>query len=879
MSVALPIEEDPRFRRYTATAGQTVFSIPFPFQQDEDVSIQQFKDGKYTEVLRSQFSIAGAMDPAGGSVTFKVGRAAGEVIAIVGDAVLDRLSSIVRDGRFASKLTDDELDRNRIIQQEHKRDLKRAIKAPYGSEGVSLEASSPSSLLNIDLEGNIVSSETPANEKTLREAGDLAVASLVGQSGPIEVPFYDTRLAASMAVIKLTVKKILVGGYATAGDSDTAAYIEGDGNSPNGFFSNSGSRGWELSEIHPTAQMFGIFDNGSDGSAGWNRAKAFVQSGKTDRVRFPRRISGDYNLVNVGDLRGVLIDPDPEVIVRSIYMFPYNGTAVTRPMLMRNTGGTAADFWLTPKPDIQFDAEILSEGDVNYSSVRPLDPTQGFAASIAWNAGDTWNDSAPGVSTSSDVVSFALDTVQTQRFTGLFWPAEQATYKAVFTDSGQPSNAFSVIVRAKGHWCMLYGFTNQGTEIRFASKISGQAITDLAIGSLIDAAENISHSIKHGTLGVDIMGKREVRFTVNGIDRTDIFRMQGDIEYVGFATYPVSVNGNVWVHYPTKTTRALPAATRGLRVLIIGDSNTDGNFYPGWPEHFRRILQDSLGVQIEFVNNIGVAGHTAEQQLAILQGMSISGYNMALVMVGTNNGQGQTSYATFENTITNILDRLAGSAGGAFMETVIASPAQFYTRDLAALHGGVGQNSSNYEKVAMYRQIVENVAGRFARNRLPVTFLDTERVLGLVSASYLDWNASGSECDTNVHDNIHLTARAHRKLGRAFAAAAFGVVHRKSEPMYPRAILQSNGVSIAETGEKRVRATITANLDANRRIAVSFHEKFSECYQVFLQDRTSNATATHTMKCDSETATGFSVYVPEGTAGDTKSFSYEAVGR
>lgn len=225
MSVALPIEEDPRFRRYTASAGQTVFSIPFPFQQAEDISIQLFTDGKYTEINRTAYTISGEMNPFGGSVTFHSGRSAGDIIVVVGDAILERLSSIVRDGRFASKLTDDELDRNRIIQQEQQRDINRSLKAPYGSEGATLAASSPSTLLHLDERGNIVASETPVDEKTQRENGDKALASLIGQAGRIEVPFYDTRLAASMASIKQSVNYVAVGGAVAAGDGPERDYI------------------------------------------------------------------------------------------------------------------------------------------------------------------------------------------------------------------------------------------------------------------------------------------------------------------------------------------------------------------------------------------------------------------------------------------------------------------------------------------------------------------------------------------------------------------------------------------------------------------------------------------------------------------------------
>lgn len=264
MSVALPIEEDPRFRRYTASAGQKVFSIPFPFQQAEDVVICLVVDGIYTEVNRSLFEISGAMAPDGGSITFAVGRSAGEVIAIIGSAILERLSSIARDGRFASKLTDDELDRNRIIQQEQRRDIGRAIKAPYGSTGGTLLTTTPSSLLHVDERGNLVASETPVNEKTLREIGDLALASLIGQAGDIEVPMYDTRLAVTFADIKPTVNTIRTGGYAAPGDGGAALYKRVATEPTHaGKVQSADGAWWEMAEEKTNAAMLGA-TNGSD---------------------------------------------------------------------------------------------------------------------------------------------------------------------------------------------------------------------------------------------------------------------------------------------------------------------------------------------------------------------------------------------------------------------------------------------------------------------------------------------------------------------------------------------------------------------------------------------------------------------------------------
>lgn len=279
MSVALPIKEDPRFRRYTASAGQTVFSIPFPFQQADDISIQLFSDGKYTEIDRSAFNITGEMNPVGGSVTFNVGRSVGDIIVVAGATILERLSSIVRDGRFASKLTDDELDRNRIIQQEQQRDISRSIKAPYGNKGATLSASSPSALLHIDGNGNIVESETPVNEKTQREIGDKAIASLIGQAGKIEVPFYDTRIAASFANIKSTIHAIEVGGDELPGDGHGGLFVDENTGSDETFISEDGRTWYRVPDVGPkriAAQVavrmieFDLRSSDFSGGARWN---------------------------------------------------------------------------------------------------------------------------------------------------------------------------------------------------------------------------------------------------------------------------------------------------------------------------------------------------------------------------------------------------------------------------------------------------------------------------------------------------------------------------------------------------------------------------------------------------------------------------------
>lgn len=128
MSAVLPIEEDDRFEIYTASSGQKTFAVPFPFQAAEDIGVYYLSAGIWVKIAATAYAVSGAGEAAGGAVALVNGRTAGEKVLVIGEARLSRLTSIVQAGRFASKATDDELDRSRIVDQEHARELGRAVK-------------------------------------------------------------------------------------------------------------------------------------------------------------------------------------------------------------------------------------------------------------------------------------------------------------------------------------------------------------------------------------------------------------------------------------------------------------------------------------------------------------------------------------------------------------------------------------------------------------------------------------------------------------------------------------------------------------------------------------------------------------------------------
>lgn len=142
MSVVFPINPDDRFEEYTATAAQTVFSVPFPFQDNRDITVIKIPVATgiaATLTLTTDYSLTGAGTAGPGSMTLVAAAAAGDKFRLIGSAVLDRLTSIVRDGRYSSRAQDDEHDRHRLIQQELAAGVARSIKADYGQTGLSID--------------------------------------------------------------------------------------------------------------------------------------------------------------------------------------------------------------------------------------------------------------------------------------------------------------------------------------------------------------------------------------------------------------------------------------------------------------------------------------------------------------------------------------------------------------------------------------------------------------------------------------------------------------------------------------------------------------------------------------------------------------------
>lgn len=174
---------------------------------------------------------------------------------VTGDVIVRGKRTPRRTEQYANgaplKIPDHNYSLNRLEaeMQEVHRDVDKSL------VGLATEAAAR-------IAGDIVLHGRIDQETTARINGDEALASLIGQAGPIEVPSYDTRLAASLANIKPSIKVIRTGGYSSPNGFGAAIYIEGDGNLAGGFFDNNG-RGFQLARQVLTPAMFGAPTDGA----------------------------------------------------------------------------------------------------------------------------------------------------------------------------------------------------------------------------------------------------------------------------------------------------------------------------------------------------------------------------------------------------------------------------------------------------------------------------------------------------------------------------------------------------------------------------------------------------------------------------------------
>ena len=114
--MAILINDTAPRAQYTATSGQTVFTVSFEFFANSDLKVYR---NATLLTLTTNYTVTGAGVTGGGSVTFVTGATAGDIVTIIRDVPVARTSDFPTSGPFNIEALNTDLDRlTAMVQQQ-----------------------------------------------------------------------------------------------------------------------------------------------------------------------------------------------------------------------------------------------------------------------------------------------------------------------------------------------------------------------------------------------------------------------------------------------------------------------------------------------------------------------------------------------------------------------------------------------------------------------------------------------------------------------------------------------------------------------------------------------------------------------------------------
>jgi hypothetical protein len=120
--MAILINDTAPRSQYTATSSQTVFTVPFEFFENADLKV--YKNSTLL-TLTTNYTVTGAGVTGGGSVTLVTGATAGDIVTIVRDVAVKRVTDFPTSGPFNVEALNTDLDRlTAMVQQQETLDTR-----------------------------------------------------------------------------------------------------------------------------------------------------------------------------------------------------------------------------------------------------------------------------------------------------------------------------------------------------------------------------------------------------------------------------------------------------------------------------------------------------------------------------------------------------------------------------------------------------------------------------------------------------------------------------------------------------------------------------------------------------------------------------------
>lgn len=181
--------------RYVAAAGQTTFAIPFEFFADGDIVAE--KNGVALTLAPSpgdstEYSLTGAGQTGGGSLTLGGGAALNDDVLIYRDMPIERTTDYPLVGPFQVEALNTDLDKAVAMMQQLERDNERSLKVPQGETG-----------------GELPAAATRANRYPVFDAnGDLTTSAGTGADAGLRTDMASTDASKGVDLVAGAAKKI-----------------------------------------------------------------------------------------------------------------------------------------------------------------------------------------------------------------------------------------------------------------------------------------------------------------------------------------------------------------------------------------------------------------------------------------------------------------------------------------------------------------------------------------------------------------------------------------------------------------------------------------------------------------------------------------------
>jgi hypothetical protein len=106
------------------------FPFLFPFTDDADISVFTVTDGVVDDLDDSEYTLTGAGDPDGGSVTTVAAVATGTTLVIMRIIALDQTTDLENQGSFYAETHEDTFDRLAMQIQQLQEEVNRCLRMP-----------------------------------------------------------------------------------------------------------------------------------------------------------------------------------------------------------------------------------------------------------------------------------------------------------------------------------------------------------------------------------------------------------------------------------------------------------------------------------------------------------------------------------------------------------------------------------------------------------------------------------------------------------------------------------------------------------------------------------------------------------------------------